>query len=637
MYNCELFSVRKSKKDFIELEESFDAVSATLYEQKINIAYLTDINADAGKIASCLQNSLNEDEPPEYFIFANTLNTADATAFKNLFYEFISRKEAELAEAYPGKKPKIKVHSIGDLGNGYRGYCFRIFDKKFIALPYCSLVQTPIDKLIVEAVGKTEDLFVRNADVYPHGIVVPGEHRHHTAAHAQEDDAKDPASKDKKKKKEGFFSSFIPHKTDPKGTKIRKWIILFAIVAFIGAMVYVVNYFIIGPMHNTSVNSEIQEIAYRQNTDETTEDGKPLPEQDWKALKKMNKEIVGWVRIDGTKIDYPVFEHKGDDQYSQYYLKHNYKHEYSDYGSIFVDYRSTDSVNSKNVILHGHHMLDGSMFENLMGYGGLDGNLDYYKDHPVIVFNTPEGDAKWKIISVFKTSTLFAHGEFFNYMQGEFTSEAEFMNFVYNLRIRSLFNIPVVVNEDDQLLTLSTCSYEFNDWRTVVVARKVREGESEKVDTQLATINNNIVFPDVYYMRYGGTRPTVLTFKTANKKGLITWYDGKGDLKGDETLTATVAANPTEPPTEKPKKKNKATEAQDVTFYQITYIDFYGNEYQSFSVKEGDPAPYPDNNPGDIEDEYYVYKFRKWDTDGFDMDNITTGMTIAPVYEPIEK
>jgi RHS repeat-associated protein len=74
-------------------------------------------------------------------------------------------------------------------------------------------------------------------------------------------------------------------------------------------------------------------------------------------------------------------------------------------------------------------------------------------------------------------------------MQGSFLSDAEFMNYVYNVRIRSLINCPVMVNEDDQLLTLSTCSYEFSGFRTVVVARKLREGEKATVNTEIATLN----------------------------------------------------------------------------------------------------------------------------------------------------
>ena len=90
-------------------------------------------------------------------------------------------------------------------------------------------------------------------------------------------------------------------------------------------------------------------------------------------------------------------------------------------------------------------------------------------------------------------------------MISDFENDKDFMNYVYNVRVRSLFNCPVDVNEDDELVTLSTCSYEFTNFRTVIVARKVRAGESTKVDVSKASLNKNAVWPQVYYSSYGGT------------------------------------------------------------------------------------------------------------------------------------
>ena len=196
-------------------------------------------------------------------------------------------------------------------------------------------------------------------------------------------------------------------------------------------------------------------------------------------------------------------------------------------------------------------MIDGSMYHTLMNYSDrFEGDLDYYRDHSVLTFNTPDEDAQWKVISVFKTSTLYAHGEFFNYMQGEFTSDAEFMNFVYNVRIRSMFNVPVTVNENDQLLTLSTCSYEFTNFRTVIVARKVRIGESAKVDVKKATLNGNAVWPQVYYNARGGTRPKLTDFSTAYLAKEIKWYDGKFRFR-NQKVQETDGHGTTAPPTTK--------------------------------------------------------------------------------------
>lgn len=622
MYTCELFSFRKSKADFDSLDLSFNRLRAGMKEQGYEIQYKTDLALDPRKISEALHMSLSSDSP-DIFIFSNALYTSDSSSFKSAFYEFITTQEAMLSVdgEHENTTPKIKIFSLGNLGYGYKGYCFRIYEKIFIALPYASLVQEDIASFIPRAVAKAMDIIDENREAYPDGIAF------------KTNDTEQPV-----KEKEGFIRSFFPHKGDEKATKVRKVIVLIAIIAFLGALVYVVDYFIIAPWQNNSINAEIQELAYSSNTGETTADGDPVSEQDWDALKKVNKEIVGWIRIDNTKIDYPVLEHKGDDVTSQYYLKHTYKKDYSDYGSIFVDYRCPDSVNSKNVILHGHNMQDGSMFHELTNYTNeLKGNLDYYKEHPVITFNTPDGDAKWKIISVFKTSTLYAHGEFFNYMQGEFNSDAEFMNFVYNMRIRSMFDIPVMVNEDDQILTLSTCTYDFTQWRLVVVARKMRAGEDENVDVQLATRNSSPLFPDVYYSRYGGTRPDPLTFKTANARGLVSWYDGKGDLNGSEDLTATIASNPTEPPTS--KDGTTATQPSVITYYTVTYRNYDGSQYAAYTVQEGSAVPIPDGTPVMPEDDYYYYVFKEWNfnVDGVNFDALNTSLEIYPTFTPVAK
>lgn len=641
MYTCELFSFRKSKPDYEELEFSVSKVTRALEEHDIDLRFKTDLALEPRKISAAVRNSASG-SAADIFLFVNALRTTDSSSFKKAFYDYIAGAEAEIIpdEEHRGLTPKIKVHSLGDLGNGYKGYCFKLYDRYFIVLPYASLTGKDIAALTDEAVTAAQQIFERQAAIRPDGIayfdakgkeVLPREHeaelRHASSS----------------KKKEGFFASFFPHRGDSRAAVTRKVVVLLAIVAFIGALVYVLDFFIFAPMQNNSVNAEIQEIAYNGDTSETTADGKPASAQNWKALKKINKEIVGWISLPDTVIDYPVLERKGDDATYQYYLKHTYKDVYSEYGSIFVDYRSKQSVNSKNVILHGHNMRDGSMFHELLNYcNDLKGNLEYYKKHPVITFNTPEGDAKWKVISVFKTSTRFEQGEFFNYMQGEFGSDAEFMNFVYNMRIRSMFNIPVMTNEDDQILTLSTCSYEFYEWRTVLVARKVRPGEDDTVDVQLATLNPSPLFPEVYYERYGGTRPDPLTFKKANAKGLVTWYDGSGKLEGSEDLTATIAANPTDPPTEKPSKTkaSEATEPAEINFYTVTYRNWDGTEYASYSVREGDPVPEPGGVPGlPPDDDYFHYEFTGWDKAiaGVNFEALNTSLELYPLFEAIQK
>ena len=347
------------------------------------------------------------------------------------------------------------------------------------------------------------------------------------------------------KMKPTFKERFIPLKEDDGKEKARKIILDIAILVFIVTAIILIKVAVVDPLMNNMKYDELRdlvkndvEIATEITTDAQGNEvvRKIKTSKDWKKLKEINKEVIAWVKIKDTNVDYPVLQHKGDTLDYQYYLYKDIYKNYSGYGSVFADFRSNKGIDSKNIILHGHNMKDGSMFENLMGYGKYSADMDYYKEHPTIEFDTPKGEATYKIISIFKTSTLDAHGEFFNYLTGSFVSDAEFMNYVYLVRERSLVDTGVTCNENDQLITLSTCSYEYSDFRTVVVARKTRVGESSKVDVSKAKANPNPLWPDVYYNYNSASKPKVTTFKTEYKKKNVPWYDGKGKLKGKERM-----------------------------------------------------------------------------------------------------
>ncbi|MBQ9471718.1 MAG: class B sortase [Ruminococcus sp.] len=637
MYKCELISVKNNKADKEAITAAKDDITASLEQHGVSLNHITETSAK--DIAPTVMNTMAAGSA-DMFIIAGALENSDDNTFRKNFYDLIRQLEERVVidEDHKGYDAKLKINSLPDLG-GAKGYCFSLCGARFIALPNISQAGLEPAALIAAAAAKADDVFTSLRDTCPEGVT-------YTDKNGQPADAElnrtVTLSELKPRKKQGFFASFFPQKEDTKKQKIRKIVVLIAIVVFIGALYYVLDFYIFGPMRNNAITSEIQSIAYNKKDDGGSED-KNGPAQDWDALKDINDEIVGWITIPDTVVDYPVLEHIGDDRYNQYYIDKSYKKDGTEFGSIFIDYRSTDSTKSRNVIMHGHNMRDGSQFHTMLNYsheGDLDGDLDYYREHPVIIFNTPDGDAKYKIISVFKTSTRYEHGEFFNYMQGEFNSDAEFMNFVYNTRIRSMFDIPVTVNEKDQIITLSTCCYEFYQWRCVIVARKVRPGEDEKVDVDLADNNPDPLFPDVYYERYGGTRPDPGTFKKAYAAGKVSWYDGKGNLEGSEDLTATLAANPTEPPTEKPKPgETKATEPPAVVYYQVIYRNMDGSQFAAYNVKEGDPLPKPDGTPTMAEDDTYRYEFAGWNLDiaGVDFEHLNVGLDIYPIFNSIPK
>lgn len=297
-----------------------------------------------------------------------------------------------------------------------------------------------------------------------------------------------------------------------KRRRVSVFFIIFTIVFVLSAagLIYTL---VIVPRMNDQINSDIKEIYYSDGTsEENSESSRVL------RLSKINADIKGWIHVPNTKIDYPVLQSAQD---PEYYLYRDYNKNYSKYGSIFIDSSCDLSDKQGNIILHGHHMRDGKMFANLKKFT----SLDFYKSSPVVTFDTLEGTGKWKIISVFKTNTLRKHGPVFNYLRSDFSNKSDFLNYIYQVRMRSLINCPVDINDSDTLLTLSTCSYEFKEFRTVVVARKVREGEDESVDVYKATKTVNPLMPECWYERYGGSPPTMTDFEDALKSGKINWYN----------------------------------------------------------------------------------------------------------------
>lgn len=543
--NIEIYSLNrgKSNKGFME---KLPTLITQLNRNNMHVLNNAEIDDDALSLIKAIAASEKSQDDIDTVIILNAYDSSksetvhkilcqlcscDYTPAKQMIYELEKTDEKDdnslsLSQLIESGQSRANAFSLGDAGKGNESFCFFYNNLRIVALPDESLTGIDTVDMIKEAI---ESAALRTA--------LPQD----TVDELGLEFVIEPIDAVKKKKKRGFIRSVIPMKGDRPAEVIRKLVLIAASLTFIITAGYLINYLFIAPMLNTNL---VNDLIATSSTDETrptvapSEDDpedKPVSSRNWKALKEKNKEIAAWLEIPGTDyINYPVLSHDGDDINNQYYLYRDIYGNYSGYGSLFIDYRSKGVVDAKNVIIHGHHMQNGQMFQNLMNYGTYSGNLDFYKKNPIIYFDTPEGDADWKIISIYKTNTLDAHGDYFDYLTGSFNSDAEFMNYVYLIRERSLIDCPVDVNEDDQLLSLSTCSYEFSEFRTVVVARKCRPGESSKVDVKKAKINSDALWPDVYYNSYGGTKPKVTSFSKALKAGEIDWYDGEGNLKGKE-------------------------------------------------------------------------------------------------------
>ena len=193
--------------------------------------------------------------------------------------------------------------------------------------------------------------------------------------------------------------------------------------------------------------------------------GKEQPELeslvDLSALQAKYPDIKGWISIPGTCVDYPVLQSSADNP--EYYLRRTYKGEHRTAGSIFFQWDC--SPESKNLVVYGHNMSDGTMFAVLQKMA----DETFRKEHSQILLQTSDGLRKYQVAAVLKTDI-----QKFRFNRTEFADDADFLSFQKELFAQSLYKPETIPGVDCRLLTLVTCSYEWESARTVVVAAEVR-------------------------------------------------------------------------------------------------------------------------------------------------------------------
>ena len=181
---------------------------------------------------------------------------------------------------------------------------------------------------------------------------------------------------------------------------------------------------------------------------------------DFDALKKINPDIIGWIYSEDTMIDYPVVQAKDN----EYYLHRLFDKTYNESGSIFLDYTKNSNFDNRNSVLYGHHMRDGSMFASLMGYK----KQKYYNKHKVLTLYTPEKTYKAQVACGFVINAR-------NWDKNGFAADSRkdaLVNYAYN---NSTFKSKVQIGPEDDILTLSTCSYEVDEGRYVLVCKLIED------------------------------------------------------------------------------------------------------------------------------------------------------------------
>ncbi len=307
-----------------------------------------------------------------------------------------------------------------------------------------------------------------------------------------------------------ILSAVFPQKADSKSEKMRKLGIILCLCVFCGSMGYLLNH------RQQGINAEKEnekftnliEQAGQGNLkledlglkEEDLEKVEPEVLDKYKPFVAVNEDMIGWISIADTKINYPVVQTTDND----YYHRKNFQGEDDYYGVPYLDYECRINLDpereSDNMIIYGHNIgNDGLMFNPISYYK----QLDFYKKHPVVRFDSIYREQEYKIFGVMIVNAQPEqdNGTVFNYNHEiDFLKEGEFEAYVNEVRKRSMWDIDVDVNPDDNLLTISTCCYDFRpEARCVVVARAVREGEDATVDTSTAKVNADAYYPKAYY------------------------------------------------------------------------------------------------------------------------------------------
>ena len=220
-------------------------------------------------------------------------------------------------------------------------------------------------------------------------------------------------------------------------------------------------------------------------------------------LYAANSDLAGWISIPGLEINLPIAQ--TDD--NEYYLKKDIYGKYTSYGVPFFDYRIDDLRNlPRNTVVYGHNMRhDDYIFGMLENYREIEGG---FAQAPVIECNTIYGDHTWFVYAVYITNSKASqdNGYLFPYNFIN-VGTAKFADYIKEIDKRKLYTTGVDINENDRILTLSTCCYDFDGARLVVVAREKRDGESVSVDASRAYYNENPKYPQAWYDANKKTNP----------------------------------------------------------------------------------------------------------------------------------
>lgn len=261
---------------------------------------------------------------------------------------------------------------------------------------------------------------------------------------------------------------------DEKDKKRRRKIRLICLIILMCCITYGVIYF----LESKNVQKEFQALLNTVAIDNTIiENNKiaidePIITERMLKIKELNSQypdLKAWIEIGDSNINYPIMH--GQD--NSFYMNHDYKKEYSRWGSLFVDKEYDWNLPSSNLLIYGHNFSDGIMLSDLLKYK----DKSFFDAHQTIRFTTAEEDVEFEVLAVFYSRVYYKSEtnvfRYYYFVNAE--TEEEYNEFVENAKKASIYDTGKTAEYGDQLLTLSTCEYSQEDGRFVVIARKKKK------------------------------------------------------------------------------------------------------------------------------------------------------------------
>ena len=240
------------------------------------------------------------------------------------------------------------------------------------------------------------------------------------------------------------------------------------VVFSVGYLIYYYSYYEKNDIEYSELSTLVKEdsggtveINYTEKQD------KPPILKKYETLYNKNRKLIGWLKIEGCDIDYPVMQTSN----IEYYLDHNYNQEYDKNGSLFLDKDCDAAFPNDNMIIYGHHMKSGKMFGNLNYYS----KESFWEDNKEFTFDTIYETGTYAVMYVFRSKIYSEEEIVFKYYQFiDATSENEFNSNMEEMANMSLYDTGVTASYGDRLITLSTCDSSEEGGRFVVVAKKIK-------------------------------------------------------------------------------------------------------------------------------------------------------------------